>query len=427
VSTFIVDTECETVTISATDPVNEPVPPFNAYQVNPTNEAGEDITDITGNLNVTMRVRSAEAVNVSILLRSGGGTMEERTERLAVDIPGGLEEWTEFTVAFTAADLAGFTPTDLLDIWFYLDRGEANFSGNLFIVDHIAVGTQPDAAQNSPCSLVSAPTEFVAQFTDSTSVNVLGGSEADRLTLSANTCEEVSIAVTDPAGAPFGAFRPIVIFPTDATGTPITNIEGETDVFIRIRSAEEFPVSVLFRSGDGSTDFRTAVVSRMVAGDLTGWSNLEFSFSEADLGGFDPTDLVDMWLFLDRDNDNFPGNEVYIDYIAIGSRPDSTANSPCGLPDLISSTRQALWAGNVSLYPNPTSGMVTVEIPQLAGSANPVESRLIDVTGRTVLNPLSVVVGGRMELDLHRLPPGIYFLQLTDANGGRALQRIVKR
>lgn len=424
---FAYDTDCEALVLSVIDPVNDPLPPFNAFQVNPTDESGDNITDITGNLNVTMRVRSAEAVNVSILLRSGGGGMEERTDRLAVDIPGGVDEWTQFTVEFTEADLAGFNPADLRDFWFYLDRGEANFSGNFFAIDHVAVGTQPDTEQNSPCSLVSVPTEFVVQFADGESVDVLAGTEIDRLTLNVNDCEEVSLQVTDPVGAPLGAFRPIVINPTDAAGAPITNVEGQTDVFIRVRSAEEFPISVLFRSGDGSPDFRTAAVSKMVEGDLTGWSNLVFSFTEEELGNFDPTDLIDLWVFLDRDNDNFPGNELYIDYIAIGSQPDSTGNSPCGLPDLVSGTNEAPWAGNLSLYPNPTGGMITVDIPRLAGSAQQIYSRLLDITGRAVRYPQNVAVGGRVELDLSGLPAGVYFLQLTDAIGNRALRRVVKQ
>jgi hypothetical protein len=426
-TTFAYDTDCETLTLSVTDPVGDPLPPFNAFQVNLTDESGDGITNITGNLNVTMRVRSAEAVNVGILLRSGGGTMEERTERLAVDIPGSLEEWTQFTVEFTEADLAGFNPADLRDIWFYLDRGEANFAGNFFAIDHIAVGIQPDAAQDSPCSLVSVPTEFAAQFDNLDELGLLGGPEAERLLVGITTCEEAFVVVRDSINAPFGAFRPIVITPTDASGIPITNIEGQTDVFIRARSLTEFPISVLFRSGDGSTDFRTAAVSQTVEGNLAGWSNLTFTFTEEDLSGFDPTDLVDMWVYLDRENDNFPGNELYIDYIAIGSQPDSADNSPCNLPDLISGTNETAWAGGMSLYPNPTGGLLTVEMPQLTGTASRIDTRLLDLTGRSVRSAQNTAGTNRIEVDLNGLPAGIYFLQLTDAVGGRAVRRVIKR
>lgn len=426
-TSFDLDTDCEWLTLSVIDPAEDPLPAFNAYQVNPTDNAGNDITDITGNTTITMRARSLEEVSVSFLFRSGGGTMAERTDRIEMVVPAGLEAWTEFTVTFTAAEYAGFDPTDLRDCWFYLDRGELNFPGNFFVIDHITVGATPDPAQNSPCEIVNSSMEYVSQFIESTSTAILSGRESERLTLNVTNCEEVSVEVTDPAGTPFGAFRPIVIAPINDQGLPISNIAGNTNVFIRARSAEAVPMSVLFRSGDGSTDFRTMTLTDTVQGDLTGWSNLTFSFSEDDLAGFDATDLIDMWLYLDRDNDNFPGNDLYIDYIAIGSKPDAAQQSPCGLPDLMTSTNEATWAGGLRLYPNPTGGLLTVDIPRLSGTATRIESRLVDLNGRTVRQPNTAPYTGRLDLDLSGLPAGIYILQLTDARGGRALRRVVKR
>lgn len=425
VTTFGFDADCETVTLSVTDPANAPLPPFNAYQVNPTDAEGNDLTDITGNMSITMRARSAEPVNVSFLFRSGGGTMGERTDRLDFDLPGGLDEWTEFTLTFTEAEMAGFNPADLLDFWFYLDRGEANFPGNFFVIDHVAVGIAPDPAQNSPCALVSGPTSYVAQFDDGNTA-IIGGVESDKFTLTTTDCEEIKIEVTDPIGAPHGAFRPIIISPTDAAGAAITNIEGQTTVFIRARSAVSFPVSVLFRSGDGSADFRTAVVTQTVVGDLAQWSNLAFTFTAAELGNFDPADLVDMWLYLDRDNDNFPGNELYIDYIAIGVKPEVAASSPCVLPDIMTSTTEASWGQQLRLFPNPTPGLLTVDIPGFAG-AERLLTRVLDVTGREVVWQAGVVAGQQLQLDLTSLPNGVYFLQLRDAQGGRVTRRVVKR
>jgi hypothetical protein len=424
-STFGFDADCETLTISVTDPANNPLPPFNAYQVNPTDLNGDELTNITGNMSITMRARSAEAVNVSFLFRSGGGTMEERTDRLAFDLPGGLDEWTEFTLTFTAAEMAGFNPADLRDFWFYLDRGEANFAGNFFAIDHLAVGTTPDPAQNSPCGLINGPTSYVAQFDDGNTA-VIGGLESDKFTLTTTDCEEIKVEVTDPIGAPHGAFRPIVISPTDATGAAITNIEGQTTVFIRARSAGTFPMSILFRSADGSADFRTAVVTQTVVGDLEQWSNLAFTFTTEELANFDPTDLVDVWVYLDRDNDNFAGNELYIDYIAIGVKPDSATASPCGLPDIMTSTREATWSQGLRLFPNPTLGLLTVEIPGFADAAR-LTTRVIDVTGREVAMQPVVLTGQRIQLELTTLPKGIYFLQLRDEAGGSVTRRVVKR
>ena len=49
----------------------------------------------------------------------------------------------------------------------------------------------------------------------------------------------------------------------------------------------------------------------------------------SNLGGFDSTDLRDVWIYLDRGTNNFAGNEVYFDYLSIGGIPDSALNSPC--------------------------------------------------------------------------------------------------
>ncbi|NJC27652.1 T9SS type A sorting domain-containing protein [Neolewinella antarctica] len=427
-ATFDLDTECEILNLSITDPVGAPLPPFNAFQVNPTNAGGERLTSVDGPLSVTMRVRSAEMVNVSILLRSGEGTPDERSELLETDIPAGLEDWTEITVTFTEADLAGFDSASFKDVWFYLDRGTENFPGNFFSIDHITAGTAPDAAQNTPCTFRVEPTEFVVQFDTLTDQTILGGTESDRLSINfVPDCEEVSISVIDPANAPFGAFRPLVINPVNTDGSQITNVAGFTTVYVRARSAEAVPISILFRSGDGSADFRSAILTDTVQGDLTGWSNLEFNFSATDLANFDATDLVDVWIYLDRENDNFPGNELIIDYIAIGSKPDAADASPCGLPDLTVSTNEADWAVGMQLYPNPTSGVVTVRAPALAGQSDRMTARVLDVNGRHVPAVLSDLSYGELRLDLSAAPQGVYFLQLVDASGAGVMRRIVKR
>lgn len=164
VTTFTLDTACETLQLSITDPVNNPLPTFNAYQVEPVDTNGNKITDITGKVNVTMRVRSAGTVNVDILFRSGEGTSAERSDRKTVMIPGGLDDWTTFTVEFSDSELAGFNPADLRDLWFYLDRGVENFNGNAFYMDHIAIGGAPDTTRNSPCTTVATKEPQIMPF-----------------------------------------------------------------------------------------------------------------------------------------------------------------------------------------------------------------------------------------------------------------------
>ncbi|WP_026231972.1 T9SS type A sorting domain-containing protein [Neolewinella persica] len=425
--TFLQDTECESLNISVTDPTGDPLPPFNAIQFNPFDVNGVEITDLTGNLNLTMRVRSVEGINISVLFRSGGGTIAERTLRKDIDVPGGLTEWTEFMLTWEAGDLDGFVPADFVDMWVYLDRGVENFAGNFLDIDHIVVGATPDAALNSDCSQEEVPANFIEQFTATSSTNILGGAEIRKLTLGVTDCEELSVSVTDTMGAPYQAFRPIVIDPVNANGVSITNIEGIVTVFLRARAAEVVPISVLLRSGDGSVNFRTATQTQYVQGDLNGWSNLIYVFTGDALAGFDPTNLIDLWIYLDRDNNNFPGNELYIDYIALGELPDTMANSPCGLPDIFTTgIRAAVWGKELLLYPNPTTNEVWLELPINSIPGGLVRTRMFNSLGQEVQLQSAEIRSKRTRISLHDQPSGTYYLLLTDRDGTQLSRSIIK-
>ena len=79
---------------------------------------------------------------------------------------------------------------------------------------------------------------------------------------------------------------------------------------------------------------------------------------------------------------------------------------------------------NAYPFPNPTNGRL--EIP-LHGLANgPVEARLLDPAGRSVLGTMTWQGGGgNALLDLRMVSPGIYFLQLSQGNE-RGNHRIVR-
>ncbi|MEL7117917.1 MAG: T9SS type A sorting domain-containing protein [Bacteroidota bacterium] len=425
VTTFTLDTICETLQISVTDPDNAPLPSFNAYFVNPTDTAGNEITDITGQVNVTMRVRSAEPVNVDILFRSGEGTQDERTDRKSVSIPGGLEEWTSFTLEFSDSDLSGFNPAALRDMWFYLDRGTPNFAGNEFYIDHVVIGTESDTTLNSPCSLEVSSQSWIENW-DSDNAVVLGGAETEKLSVTQTDCEEVKIEVTDPNGDPHQAFRPIVINPTSSTGSEITNIADNVQVVIRARSAEEVPIGVLFRSGDGSTESRTNLLTQTVPATLEAWSTLTFTFTEEELGGFDPEDLRDFWVFLDRDNNNFPGNEIYFDYIVIGEQPDTTVNSPCGLPDFVVSTQELETLSFFEIFPNPVNDRLQIQFDQVIELEGEKLLNVYDAMGRVLLQRNLSAVRNNFTLDVSSLSKGIYYLQIRN-DRYQFTKRIIKQ
>lgn len=412
VTNFTLNTDCETLQISVDDPVNAPLPPFNAYIVNPIDANGMEISNIVDQVNVSMRVRSAETVQMDVLFRSGGGSQDERSARKAVTIPSNLEEWTDISLSFSPSEYEGFDPSDLRDFWFYLDRGSANFPGNEIYIDHIIIGGSPGPSQNSPCTIDAQPQTWIENWDNEHPIS-FGGSETGRLTLTETACEELKIKVTDPVMNPHTAFRPIVVNPRTPGGSEITNISGNVQLVVRIRSAEEVPISMLLRSGDGSADFRTALLTQIVPKTLEAWTTLTYSFTAEDLGGFNPSDFTDFWLFLDRSNDNFPGNELYLDYVAIGEQPDTLVNSPCGLPDFVVSTEDREKASFFTVYPNPTSDQVSIQLKADFPTDQESTIRLFDVSGKLQLQAAWPNLQRINTLDLSELPKGIYLLELS--------------
>ncbi|NRB48486.1 MAG: T9SS type A sorting domain-containing protein [Saprospiraceae bacterium] len=424
VTIFSLDEVCETLQLRIADPVTAPLPAFNAYIINPIDADGNDITDISSQVNVNMRVRSAEAVQIDVLFRSGEGSQEERSARKNVSIPANLEEWTDVDIEFAASELEGFNPADLRDFWLYLDRGTPNFPGNEFYIDHIVIGGVPDVTMYSPCSNEAQAQAWIENWDDGNAV-VFGGAETAKLTLGQTECEAFRIEVSHPNDDPHTAFRPIVINPLSPAGSDITNISGNLQVVIRARSAAELPLGLLLRSGDGSSDFRTAILTQNVVGTLEAWSTLIYEFSEEDLGGFDPEDLVDLWIFLDRSNNNFPGNELYLDYIAIGAQPDASLNSPCGLPDFVVATEDTPEAPIIRVYPNPVEDQINISLDPDMYLRHTSRVRLYGATGE-LQQQQSILPGQhQISIDVSRWPAGIYFLELLTGSD-RFTKAIIK-
>ncbi|MEQ8703618.1 MAG: T9SS type A sorting domain-containing protein [Phaeodactylibacter sp.] len=421
VTDFILDTLCETLLLRVGDPVNSPLPAFNAYQVDPVDSLGDDITDLSAGVNVTMRVRSAEAVAIDVLFRSGEGTSSERSDRKAFAVPAGLEDWTTFTITFEESEYAGLDPSDIRDMWFYLDRGSENFPGNELYIDHIAIGTLPDSTRQTDCSTTVEPQTWAAHWQEGETVT-LGGSETEKLNVSVTECEEVFIEVADPVNAAHQAFRPVVINPADENGVEITNITGNVQVVVRARSAAPLPLGVQLRSGDGSADFRTALQTQIVEGQLDAFTVLTYTFEGDDLNSFVAADFLDLWLFLDRENENFPGNELYLDYIAIGPEPDTTLDSPCGLPDIIVSTAEAPSSEQCRVFPNPVEHVLHW---QWAGhAAELAKVRLMNSHGQVIrsTDTQSLQSGS---LSMEGLAGGIYYLEI-DTGTHRVIRKVVK-
>ncbi len=82
-------------------------------------------------------------------------------------------------------------------------------------------------------------------------------------------------------------------------------------------------------------------------------------------------------------------------------------------------------AATIILVPNPTTGLVTLTAPMEWGS-RPLRVTVYNALGRLVLEPnndTSNSAGGQFQLDLSRLPGGIYVVAVE----GRSVGRVVKR
>jgi glucosylceramidase len=72
-------------------------------------------------------------------------------------------------------------------------------------------------------------------------------------------------------------------------------------------------------------------------------------------------------------------------------------------------------ANNVGVYPNPASNYVVIQTEQqIAGTA---AVSLTDVTGRIILSTEVILNNnGQGEVDLSKVPAGLYILKVTSAN-----------
>ena len=112
--------------------------------------------------------------------------------------------------------------------------------------------------------------------------------------------------------------------------------------------------------------------------------------------------------------DNFAGNEVYFDFVSLGATLDSTAYSPCGLPDLIINDTDDLLLGDINLYPNPATDLLTVEIAQ----PNNLQNISFEVTNMLGQGILTQRADGQqtIQIQLEGLETGVFYLNILSDN-----------
>lgn len=83
----------------------------------------------------------------------------------------------------------------------------------------------------------------------------------------------------------------------------------------------------------------------------------------------------------------------------------------------------------VSIYPNPASDLVTIEMEMPVGSSN-FEINLHDVSGRLIQGVYSgngMVGKNKIDLDVNALPNGLYFLNFNTAEGNFAQKLVINK
>ncbi len=121
---------------------------------------------------------------------------------------------------------------------------------------------------------------------------------------------------------------------------------------------------------------------------------------------------------------NFPGQYNYDYIITNGVCPSDTSNALIIVDDCIFSSVEEINPQSITLYPNPTDGLLSLSM------SNECESCILEVTdidGRVVyMDKIQNTVNGNFGINLERILPGMYYLNLIDANQRTVINFIKK-
>ncbi len=93
-------------------------------------------------------------------------------------------------------------------------------------------------------------------------------------------------------------------------------------------------------------------------------------------------------------------------------------------PELTISNLEMPGKDNFRIYPNPTNGMLTLEIIHRLGASNSGQVQIFDISGKQVHN--SKLTYTKTELNMEALPSGLYLAKVV-VNGAIYSQKIVKQ
>jgi hypothetical protein len=115
-----------------------------------------------------------------------------------------------------------------------------------------------------------------------------------------------------------------------------------------------------------------------------------------------------------NDNKEYPFTINTADAATQGTDRFSVVFSKSALPPIVLTTA-------IKVYPNPVSSLLTVQLP---ATNNDYTIRLLDMNGKLVLNQKTKLT---VTLNIDRLSNGIYMLEITNGNGEKTIQKIIKQ
>lgn len=133
--------------------------------------------------------------------------------------------------------------------------------------------------------------------------------------------------------------------------------------------------------------------------------------NSADVSNLDPTRTY-RFTVMEWDNNTTTGGYAVYKY---GGRSEASLDMSATAVNHVTGA-----AGQISLYPNPATGQVTIDAssPAIAGS----EARLSDLSGRKLRT--ITMQQGRQQLDISGLPAGAYFLRFADGSSLKLIKGI---
>ncbi len=96
----------------------------------------------------------------------------------------------------------------------------------------------------------------------------------------------------------------------------------------------------------------------------------------------------------------------------------------CFDPETVSTKVPDQGMATITIYPNPTTGQLRVNLPTQSGNGNRLE--VVDLTGRLLISQVIPTGEWSQQIDLSPLSSGLYFLRWTDGIRTLARQRVVK-